>query len=330
MNRKHIWLAASALILSAVLFTGCGSSATDPAAGASSGAGVAPVGSPSSNLSAGMAGSASSDYITEQEAKEIALKNAGLAEEEVQFRKARLDYDDNRAQYDIEFLVGNEEYDYDIDATTGEILSMDRDIEDWAPSAQTNQETASSQAPAATGEAAPKKDASGDSSAKSSTSAAADTQTASGTYIGEEAAQKAALDHAGVSKDSVKFVRTHLERDDGRWKYEVEFYQDNTEYDYDIDAVSGEILSYDHDAEYYTAPSGTEAGAAALTADEAKQIALKHAGVAESDVQRLKVEQDRDDGRLLYEVEWDVGRTEYSYEIDANTGDILNYEKDVD
>lgn len=151
MNRKHIWLAASALILSAVLFTGCGSSATDPAAGASSGAGVAPVGSPSSNLSAGMAGSASSDYITEQEAKELALKNAGLAEEEVQFRKARLDYDDNRAQYDIEFLVGNEEYDYDIDATTGEILSMDRDIEDWAPSAQTNQETASSQAPAATG-----------------------------------------------------------------------------------------------------------------------------------------------------------------------------------
>ena len=73
MNRKHIWLAASALILSAVLFTGCGSNATDPAAGASSGAGVAPVGSPSSNLSAGMAGSASSDYITEQEAKEIAL-----------------------------------------------------------------------------------------------------------------------------------------------------------------------------------------------------------------------------------------------------------------
>ena len=301
MNRKHIWLAASALILSAVLFTGCGSSATDPAVGASSGAGVAPVGSPSSNLSAGMAGSASSDYITEQEAKELALKNAGLAEEEVQFRKARLDYDDNRAQYDIEFLVGNEEYDYDIDAATGEILSMDRDIEDWAPSAQTNQETASSQAPAATGETAP-----------------------------EEAAQKAALDHAGVSKDSVKFVRTHLERDDGRWKYEVEFYQDNTEYDYDIDAVSGEILSYDHDAEYYTAPSGTEAGAAALTADEAKQIALKHAGVAESDAQRLKVEQDRDDGRLLYEVEWDVGRTEYSYEIDANTGDILNYEKDVD
>lgn len=35
-----------------------------------------------------MAGSASSDYITEQEAKELALKNAGLAEEEVQFRKA--------------------------------------------------------------------------------------------------------------------------------------------------------------------------------------------------------------------------------------------------
>ena len=38
---------------------------------------------------------------------------------------------DNRAEYDIEFVVGNEEYDYDIDAVTGEILSMDRDIDHY-------------------------------------------------------------------------------------------------------------------------------------------------------------------------------------------------------
>ena len=72
-------------------------------------------------------------------------------------------------------------------------------------------------------------------------------------------------------------------------------------------------------------------GEVSLTADEAKQIALKHAGVTEGDVQRMKVEFDRDhESRIKYEVEWDIGRTEYSYEIDASTGEILDYEKDMD
>ena len=44
----------------------------------------------------------------------------------------------------------------------------------------------------------------------------------------------------------------------------------------------------------------------------------------------MKVEFDHDHGRIKYEVEWDIGRTEYSYEIDASTGEILDYEKDMD
>ena len=327
MNRKNLWIATSAVILSLALFTGCGSPVSDTASNASgAGTTVAPVASPSSNVSAGIAGNASGDYITEQEAKDLALKNAGFAEDEVQFIRARLDYDDNRAEYDIEFVVGNEEYDYDIDAVTGEILSMDRDIEHYNSSSQV-----ASQAPVTSGkETAPEK--SGNQSfTASSTPAKTSSSSATDSYIGEDAAQKIALDHAGVSKDSVKFVYTQLERDDGRWKYEVEFYKDNTEYDYDIDAISGDILSYDHDAEYHSAPSNSgSSGEVSLTADEAKQIALKHAGVTEGDVQRMKVEFDHDHGRIKYEVEWDIGRTEYSYEIDASTGEILDYEKDMD
>ena len=51
-----------------------------------------------------------------------------------------------------------------------------------------------------------------------------------------EAAKQAALNHAGVAADAVRFAHARLEFDDGYWKYDVEFHQDNMKYDYDIDA----------------------------------------------------------------------------------------------
>ena len=71
-----------------------------------------------------------------------------------------------------------------------------------------------------------------------------------GQYIGVEAAKQAALNHAGLDADAVRFAHARLEFDDGYWKYDVEFHQDNMEYDYDIDALTGEILSCEQDADY--------------------------------------------------------------------------------
>lgn len=220
------------------------------------------------------------------------MEHAGVAEDDVQFLIVRLDYDNGVAEYDIEFLKGNEEYDYEINALTGEVISMDRDAE-YNHSA---------------------------------------TQTTSDEYIGEEAAKQTALSHAGLDENSVTFVRTQLDWDDGRWKYEVEFYKDNTEYDYDVDALTGEVLSYDYDAEYYNAGTdGTANGnGTTITAEEAKQIALQHAGVAEADTSRLEIDFDYEHGSAVYELEWKVGWTEYEYEIDANTGEVLSYKRDVD
>ena len=48
--------------------------------------------------------------------------------------------------------------------------------------------------------------------------------------------------------------------------------------------------------------------------DEAKRIAFEDAGVSESDTSRLKVEKDRDDGMLQYEVQFSVAEKEYSYD----------------
>ena len=138
------------------------------------------------------------------------------------------------------------------------------------------------------------------------------------------------MNHAGLKSDEVNFVHAHLESDDGIWQYDIEFHKDTTEYDYDIDALTGEVLSFDHDAEYYHHAQAANAGSEQITEEQAKQLALQHAGVAEKDAQRLQIEFDYDDGRGEYEVEWYVGRTEYSCDVDAVTGAILSYDKELD
>ena len=71
------------------------------------------------------------NLISENEAKAIALKDAGYEANEVRFLKAKLDFDDGRYEYEIEFRAeGNLEYDYTINAENGKIVEFDRDYED--------------------------------------------------------------------------------------------------------------------------------------------------------------------------------------------------------
>ena len=67
-----------------------------------------------------------------------------------------------------------------------------------------------------------------------------------------------------------------------------------------------------------------------ISEDKAKAIALDHAGFKESDVQFLRVEYDFDDGVEKYEVDFKQGQYEYDYDINAKTGEILSYDKDID
>ena len=72
----------------------------------------------------------SENLISEKKAKEIALKHAGYEESEVRFVKAKLDRDDGRYEYEIEFRAdGNLEYDYSINAVNGKIVEFDRDYD---------------------------------------------------------------------------------------------------------------------------------------------------------------------------------------------------------
>lgn len=65
--------------------------------------------------------------------------------------------------------------------------------------------------------------------------------------ITAEQAQTIALEHAGLTADQVTRLNTHQDRDSGNLHYDVEFHHDGFEYDYEIDAATGTILSQEKD-----------------------------------------------------------------------------------
>ena len=71
---------------------------------------------------------AAASGISADRAKQIALSHAGVSG--ASFTKVELDTDDGVRVYEVEFKVGNVEYDYDIDATSGAILSSSSEIDD--------------------------------------------------------------------------------------------------------------------------------------------------------------------------------------------------------
>lgn len=148
-------------------------------------------------------------------------------------------------------------------------------------------------------------------------------------YIGEDAAKAAALEHAGLAESDLQGIRAKLEYEDGRAVYDVEFVRTTDagaeEYDYEIDATTGEILSYDYDAEYYIGTQTVEGSGTAVTADQAKQIALAEVpGATVNDIYEFEL--DRDDGRLEYEGTIYYNGMEYEFTIDGYSGAIRSWE----
>lgn len=71
--------------------------------------------------------------------------------------------------------------------------------------------------------------------------------TASPEFLTEEEVEKIALEHAGLTADQVERLRVKFGYDDGVPEYEVEFYHDRVEYEYEIHAGTGVIRSFDKD-----------------------------------------------------------------------------------
>lgn len=160
-----------------------------------------------------------------------------------------------------------------------------------------------------------------------------------GAYIGVEKARLCAYTHAGVDAQDVTWEEVDFDYEDGRMVYELEFCAAGVEYEYDVDALNGNVVKYSQETrnqgqqtqqtqqtqqgqQTQTAPSGSDIGQEA-----AQAAAFAHAGVTASQAANVVVERDWDDGRLEYSVEFWVGTVEYDYEIDGTTGAVLKQEQ---
>lgn len=184
----------------------------------------------------------------------------------------------------------------------------------------------------------------------------------SGKDIGRDAALEAAFNDAGVSESDTTRLKVSEDRDDGRKVYEIQFDVDNTEYDYEIQASDGSILSSEtenriqvqsnsqngsddaagqngqnaqnngqddgQNAQNNQGQTNTQTGNAnvAVTREQAIETALSRvSGATEQDI---RIELDRDDGVYKYEGDIIYNGMEYDFEIDANSGTILEWSEE--
>lgn len=145
--------------------------------------------------------------------------------------------------------------------------------------------------------------------------------------IGEEKAKQIALEHAGLSKEEVRFIRAEEDDENGIFVYEIEFYKGTKEYDYTIDAKSGRLISFDSEIEGY---QNTNEDTKIIDLQEAEKIALKHVKLKAEDVHMIRASLSKDFKNPVYDIEFYSGEMEYDFEIDAETGMILDFDKDVE
>ena len=166
------------------------------------------------------------------------------------------------------------------------------------------------------------------------------------TFISRNEVKDVVADNMSVSSSDLYFESIDFEMDKG--VYEVEVYYQNRDYEYKIDAKDGKIIYTD----FNTTDSitndnssnnnnnsnnsntngsnnnGNNTTTASIPLDEAKKIALTNANLTEDAVQFLRTEQEYDDGVLVYEIDFTHGDYEYDYKINANTGEVVSYDRD--
>ena len=219
---------------------------------------------------------------------DIALSDAGLKENQVNDLTAKYRTENGVSFYTVTFTSGSYTYEYRVNAVDGSILQADR-----------NAVTQATENGTTTG-----------------------SQTTTTKKITKAKAKSIALKHAGVSASKATFVKAKLDYEDGRRVYEIEFYSGNTEYDYEILASNGKIISYDKEIENYEIPRKNTSPSTYIGKAKAKSIALKDAGVSASSATFTKTKLDYEDGIRVYEIEFYTNSAEYEYEINAKTGKI--------
>ncbi len=246
-----------------------------------------------------------SNFLSEDEIRAIVFNHAGVNANDVREFEIELDDEHGIRVYEVEFKAGNIEYDYVVNAVTGEIIKSETEVDD--------DPTAAPGTPRPT---------------------AQPTQQPGSEFLSEDEIRAIVFNHAGVNANDVREFEIELDDEDGIWVYEVDFKAGSIEYDYVVNAVTGAIIRVETEIDDDpTAAPGTprptqQPGSEFLSEDEIRAIVFSHAGVNANDVREFEIELDDEDGIWVYEVEFESGRHEYSYEVNALTGEIIDYEID--
>lgn len=146
-----------------------------------------------------------------------------------------------------------------------------------------------------------------------------------GNYITAEQARAAVLEYFAGKGKTARIKEVELE-DEGtgankRYYYEVEAIVENREYECYVDALTGEVR---------VKGELVDSGKNLIGEERALAIALDYYSLTRNEAGVIKVKLEEDDGRLIYEVEFKVKDLEYSFEIDAETGKILDIDVSFD
>ena len=149
------------------------------------------------------------------------------------------------------------------------------------------------------------------------------------TYMNKNEIKETIANYMNAKENDIFFEKMELELDTGL--YEVELYYQNQDYDFKVDAKKGKIVKTDYQKQSQSSnksESSTPSTDSEITEEEAKNIAFTDAKVTEAEVQRLHIQKEYDDRRLVYEVDFVFAEYEYDYKIQASDGSILEYDKD--
>lgn len=131
------------------------------------------------------------------------------------------------------------------------------------------------------------------------------------------------MNYAGVSADQAYNVKIDRDKDAAIPVYDVEFETNDSDYDVEVDIHSGDIVSSDYEVKDEWA---RRQAWNPMSMTEAKNLVLSK--VPDASPQDVQLRQDIDDGAPRYEGRLLTGTMYYEFEIDPDTGIILDWKAD--
>lgn len=192
---------------------------------------------PASGVCAGS--EAAGGPIDENTAQQIALEDAGAQESDAERLRVKKDFDDGEDVLEVEFYYQSSEYEYTLRQSDGMIL-------EWQVEGRNVGDAAVELTLAPGGESEKKTSGDADSAGQASEGAAGVIAGDGTQLVGIEKAKEIVAADAS-DPDELTFSKLHFEYNGRRYEYEIECYAGYTEYEYSLDAETGDIFHLEWD-----------------------------------------------------------------------------------